>query len=584
MAKEIKVAPNFKGSKIQAVLHGKLPDTPLETIDQYLKELKSHQEEWAQDYTISNRIKLLEETLKNIDKYKEEWVKGDLLARHIPKGHPEELESNLWPGQAGLYTRQVIEILQEIEKTGGSKPFAKARQDGGRVIVESFPRTIKDKLAFAGWRGEIHLESGTKLENLVSYQAKYYKDKTYQGGVSLLLMAGNVASLAISDLYQKLINEKRVVIIKVHPVLEYMGSILTKILEPFIKSGFVRIVMGGALEGSHLTSHPLVDDIHMTGSDKTFEAIVYGGGAVGAKNKAKDHRLNGKPVSAELGNITPVIVVPGDWEEKDYDYQADNIFFMLSAVNGYACIAARVLILPKFWPGSEKLLKKLQTRMEEAPQPVNYYPGTDPTVADAIACYPHMTKFGDLDKEHQPWMFVKDLDAHKDEVAFNREFWTSFLGQTYMDGTDTKDYLMNAVRFANEKLWGTLAATIIIDPKIEKELTNTGVLQKAIDQLHYGTVVINTYPGLAFSLGTCPWGGYPGATYDNIQSGNGFVLNPFMLDKVEKSVIYTPFQSSPRPIWFSKKPNVKAAKAITNFAISNSYGDLGRVILSVLRP
>lgn len=585
MVKDIKVTPVVHGSQIAVVQKGKLPDTPIATIDQYLKDLKAHQQSWAQDYPISKRIALLEETLKNIETHKDEWTKLDLIARHIPAEHWDEGASSLaGPGTAARITRVFIETMQAIEKHGGHKPFLKARQDGNRAIVESYPRSTKEKLMFAGFRGEIHLAAGTKADDIASLQAKVYKDKSHKGGVSLVLGAGNVSNLTINDLFHKLFVEKEVVIVKANPVLEYLGPLLEKILEPFIREGFVRIVSGGAKEGIHLANHPLVDNIHITGSDKSFDTIVYGPGEEGAKNKASDHRVNPRPVTGELGNVTPVIVVPGDWKDSDFDYQADNIFSMLAPFNGYTCCAARVLILPKFWDGSAKLIKKIEEKMEQARPAVNYYPGTNQTVEDACAFYPQLEKFGKLDHENQPWMLVKDLDASKDEMAFGREFWASFMSQTFIDGDNKEDYLKNAVKFANEKLWGTLAAVIVIDPKTEKELTSNKALQQAIDDLHYGTVTVNFYAGFSTVMATNPWGGYPGATYQDIQSGNGFVSNPFMLEKIEKSVVYGPFIISPRPTWFvSDRPNLKATDALTNFLISNKYMDFGRVLMAVLR-
>jgi hypothetical protein len=585
MAKEIKIDSQFHGSKISVVLKGDLPNTPLEIIDEYLKELKANQKRWAQDYPIRKRIELLVETLKNIETYKDEWVKQDLIARHIPPEHWDEGNSAIaGPGISGRITRVFIGILDEIENHGGNESFAKARQDGDRVIVEAFPRNIKEKLLLPNVRGEIHLAHGTKVEDITLLQAATYKDRFHVGGVSLVLGAGNISTLTINDTFQKLFVEKEVVIIKANPVLEYLGPLLNKVLEPFIREGFVRIINGGAKEGIYVANHPLVDNIHITGSDKSFEAIVYGRGEEGQKNKELDHRLNPRPVSAELGNVTPVIVVPGDWKESDFDYQADNIFSMLAPFNGYACTAMRVLILPKFWNGSQKLLEKLEEKMSKAKPATNYYPGTNETVSEAMACYPNADIFGKLDHENQPWIMAKDLDAKTDEMAFDREFWAAFTTQTYIEGVTREEYLANAVKFANEKLWGTLSAAIVIDAKTEKEMTENGSLTKAIDDLHYGTVALNIYPGFNIMMATTPWGGYPGATYNNIQSGNGFVSNALMLDKIEKSVIFAPFIIKPKPIWFiSDKPNIKAATALMNFAISNKIIDFGRVLMSVIR-
>jgi hypothetical protein len=584
MAKIIESVPILHGAQTKTVQAGRLPDTPLETINSYLKELKDHQLEWAQSYPIAKRIELLEKTLTNIDKYKEEWGKADLLARQIPEGHFSEPDSFIaGPAVAARIIRVFNDTLRKIEKNGGYKPFAKARQDGNRVIVDCFPLHAKEKLLLPGFRGEIHLAEGTKTEDIPSLQAKFYKDKTYEGGVSLVLAAGNISSLTISDLFHKLMVEKKVVIVKAHPVLEYMGPLLEKVMEPFITAGFVRVVNGGAREGQHLVTHPLIDDIHLTGSDKTFEAIVYGRGPEGDENKKNDHRINPKPVTGELGNITPVIVVPGEWKDRDFDYQADNIFSMLAFYNGYTCTTPRVLILPKSWDGSKILMEKIEDCMRKAKPAVNYYPGTEQTIGDARACYPELDQFGTLSSDTQPWMLAKDLDASKDENAFDREFWSAFLSQTYLSGDSPEEYLLNAVKFANEKLWGTLSAAIIIDPKTEKTLKANGTLNKAIHQLHYGTVALNVYPGLSQAFGSSPWGGYPGATYTDIQSGNGFVMNGLMLDKIEKSVVSAPFRISPKPIWFiEEKPNLKAVKALTDFAISNKLTDFGRLLVSVI--
>lgn len=574
--------PFYRGSRTVVLESGRLPDTPLETIDFYLKDLKEKQFEWAQTYPISKRIDLLEQTLKNIEMFNDEWYQSDLQARHIPEDHREMFASYTGGPIGARMIQALIEVLKQIDDNGGDNSFRKVRQDGNRVIVDAFPRNFRDGLLFPNMTAKIHLAPGTKVDDIATLQAKVYKDKSYTGGVSLVLGAGNASSLSLTDILHKLFVEKRVVIFKVHPILEYLGPLFEKILEPFIRAGFIRIVMGGAAEGQHIVTHPLVDDIHMTGSDKTFEAIVYGRGEEGKKNKEMNRPINTKQVTAELGNVSPVIVVPGDWKDSDFDFQADNILMMLATLNGYSCCASRVLILPKSWFGSEKLIQKLEEKMSRARAAVNYYPGTNDTVSDAITCYADCAKFGELDKNKQPWLLAKNLDPNKEEPAFNREFWSTFMAQTYIDGVDREDYLMNAVKFANEKLWGTLSASIIIDPKTEKEMISSKVLQKAIDELHYGTVAVNIYPGFGL-LTLTPWGGYPGSPSNNIQSGNCYVNNVFMLENIEKSVIHAPFHITPKPfIFVSNKPNHRAERAMGNFMIRNSMMNFARLLIAVM--
>ena len=79
------------------------------------------------------------------------------------------------------------------------------------------------------------------------------------------------------------------------------------------------------------TDHALVDNIHITGSDRTHDAIIWGATAdEQAKNKAnKTPRLN-KPISSELGCVTPVMVIPGAWSEAELEYQARHVAGMVA--------------------------------------------------------------------------------------------------------------------------------------------------------------------------------------------------------------------------------------------------------------
>jgi len=54
-----------------------------------------------------------------------------------------------------------------------------------------------------------------------------------------------------------------------------------------------------------------------------------------------------------------------------------------------------------------------------------------------------------------------------------------------------------------------------------------------------------------------PWGAHPGNTLRDIQSGVGYVHNPYMLDNVQKSVYRAPFQLlfNTKLPWFSGSKN-----------------------------
>ncbi len=67
-----------------------------------------------------------------------------------------------------------------------------------------------------------------------------------------------------------------------------------------------------------------------------------------------------KPVAAELGCVTPCLVVPGGWTQRDLEYHADNIVSAKSHNAGHNCLAAEVIITAKDWPQREAFLDALR--------------------------------------------------------------------------------------------------------------------------------------------------------------------------------------------------------------------------------
>ena len=104
-------------------------------------------------------------------------------------------------------------------------------------------------------------------------------------------------SIPIVDALDRLFVARHPVILKMNPVNDYLGPIFAKICAELIDRGVLRIVYGGAEVGTHLVRHDGVADVHVTGSDKTFEAIVFGGGEDGARRKAALDPLVTKPVT-----------------------------------------------------------------------------------------------------------------------------------------------------------------------------------------------------------------------------------------------------------------------------------------------
>jgi len=145
---------------------------------------------------------------------------------------------------------------------------------------------------------------------------------------------------------------------------------------------------------------------------------------------------------------------------------------------------------------------------------------------------------------------IVHADAASEHPAFSTEAFGSVLTVTRLPGADAATFLSNAVAFANDRLYGTLGANIILDPKTETALG--GKFEDAIAQLRYGSIGINAWTGVAFLLSESTWGAYPGHTLQDIQSGIGIVHNTFLFDRANKTVLRAPFYPFPRSFAHAK--------------------------------
>jgi hypothetical protein len=378
-----------------------------------------------------------------------------------------------------------------------------------------------------------------------------YKEELPRGKVALVLSAGNVSSIGPMDALYKLFVDNEVVVFKAHRVNDYLGPLFERGLRPLIEAGFLRVVYGGVEEGAYLCDHPLVDTIHVTGSDKTYEAIVFGVGPEGARRKAEGRPRLAKQVTAELGNVSPVIVVPGAWSTGDLEYHAENVATMLTNNGGFNCNAARVLVLHEAWPQRPAFLDALRAVLRQVPPRRAYYPGAAYRFASFLAAHPYAVRIGVAAPGELPWAVATlDAEAH-DELAFRTESFCGFFGAVPLPAQDATHFVHEAVRFCNERLWGSLNVTLIVHPRSAGQRGLGAAVEQAIADLRYGTISINHWAATGYGLVVTPWGAYPGHPPEDIHSGVGVVHNTLMFSRVEKGVVRAPFRVWPKPPWFA---------------------------------
>lgn len=441
--------------------------------------------------------------------------------------------------------RATRNALTEIARTGTTRVGAIGRTVDERTAVRIFPLARSDMVFFPRVTAELHLRPGLGPEDLGRTRAGYYRASARPSAVVLVLGAGNVNAIGPLDCVTKLFNEGKVCLLKMHPVNAYLGPFIEDAFAAAIRAGFLAVTYGGPDVGGYLAEHPGIDEVHITGSARTHDAIVWG--ADRERRVHEDDPALKKPITSELGNISPVIVVPGPYSTSDLAYQADALAGALVNNAGSNCNAAAMLITSSRWTQRDAFLQALAAVLARVPARRGHYPGAAERWR-AHTADRNVLKFGTASDSVLPWALVTGLNAADEaELSFREEAFCSVLSETPLDVDDPSAFLDAAVEFANERLWGTLVATIIVHPRTLAEPRARDALERAIVRLRYGTVGLNIWGAYGFALATTPWGGHPGATLSRVESGIGFVHNSQMVEGIEKCVLRSPFRVRPKP-------------------------------------
>ncbi len=554
-------------------------------LDAAVAGLKCRKADWAK-IPLPERIALLDELIHGFLGIADRWSAACQRAEGLDPSHPSAGEEALVGPYFVLRNLRLLKkSLADILAHGSPRiPGPVKTLPGGQLSARVFPQDLWDRIFYTGVTAEVWMEPGVTAAGLPETQALAYRKKD-GGGVCLVLGAGNVSSIGPMDALYKLFVENQVVVYKVHPVNIYLGPLLEEGFRALIDRGFLRQVYGGAAEGAYLCRHPDVDSIHITGSDKTYEAIVFGPGAEGEARKRENRPLVAKPISAELGNVSPVIIVPGPWSERDLAYQAENLVTMLVNNAGFNCNATRVIVTQAGWSQRDAFLRKIKLLLAQVPTRKAYYPGAADRYDAFLHQHPEAEVFGAAEGDRLGWALIPGLDAtRRDEICYTTEAFVGLFAETPIAAPSVPAFLERAVAFANESLWGTLNATLLVHPKSLADPEVALAFEKAVADLRYGTVAVNHWAAIGYGLVVTPWGAFPGHDRTDIQSGTGIVHNTLMFSRVEKSVVRAPFRVFPKPVWFATHRTAhKLTPKLSRFEAAPSLAKLPGIFRLALR-
>lgn len=564
-----------------------------ERADRIVQRAREGERAWGR-VGLAERRALLERFATLVEARAGEWVE---IAARIKRLDPDSsLVGEEWtsgPWATLHYVQHLIPTVRRMEGGHGATAGFDVRSvPGDRVAVEVLPHTVWDRLVQSGFSAEVWSRPGVTEAQLRERAGLGLRHPKQTQGTCLVLGAGNIFSIAPLDALYVLYADNRSVALKLNPITDELLPVFEAIFAPFIELGAVQIFTSDVELGALLTQHEGIDAVHMTGSEATHDAIVWGTGESGASNKASGTPRLTKPISSELGGVSPVIVVPGEWSTQDLEFQAQHVATQRLHNAGANCIAAQMVVLSSDWPQREEFLTALRSAMAAAPRRPAWYPGAqdrvaaardrDPQRYDAVGGTPERT-------------LLTDLDLTDDsEKAFEQEYFAPVLGVTEVPGTGA-DFLVTAIDAANDRLRGTLGANILIHPRTEKQI-GAEAMDEMLATLRYGTIAVNCWTGVGYLAPYATWGAYPGHALDDIQSGRGVVHNALLLDETERTVIRGPFRPYPRsvlagemsltpkPPWFvNNRTAATTGRRLVHFAADPGWSRLPGVFASALR-
>ncbi|MEO1287027.1 MAG: aldehyde dehydrogenase family protein [Chloroflexota bacterium] len=437
-----------------------------------------------------------------------------------------------------------------------------------------YPRGLLNKLLFLNDKGEIWFKPNVTEEQIRAGVARPYQEKQ-QGKTTLVLGAGNIGTLIPGDFLYKLFIERQVVVVKMNPVNEYLGPLLEEGYAPLIDAGYLRIVYGGVDVAQYLIRHELVDELHITGSDSTYEAIVFGTGEAGQLRKQQGERIVTKRFTSELGNVTPVIIYPDGWSQADIERVADAIVAQHAGNAGHYCLTARLVVMQENWEHRDAFIDAMDKAYRRLPDRKSYYPRVEERHDEFLAHYPDARQYGN---GNLPWTFAVDVDSTDvDAPAFKLETFCGVLSEVGLSGQSPEAFLRHAVEFVNDHVWGTLTASLIVPTDYETH----DVVEQAIADLRYGSVILNGFGANGYGAVPLTWGGHSGSTPQDIQSGIGVVNNVLMFDEdhIQKSVLRLPFKSLKSQIDFEKEQGlVNLLAPLSHTIMQPTPKHIGRVM------
>lgn len=508
----------------------------------------------------ATRSRLALATARSVSATAPAWAAAAVAVKQA-RGHAHEAAAHAEELATGpLATLRLLlataRSLADIAATGRPRlttPLRIAHRSSGSdvtslVEVDLLPaRGMLDGVIFRGHKATVRCTNPGSVDAFWETWQEECAMRPQSGGVAVVLGAGNVTGLAVADAVCQIFEYGRAVVVKLHPAHEPLASILREAVAPLVDAGLVAFVVGGADTAREAVAADVVTHVHLTGGAAAFAAVA---------------ASTTKPITCELGNVTPWFIVPGRYTPAQLRFQADAIAASIANNTSFNCIATKLVVTSRGWDQRDEFIGLIRRRLAGLPPRPGWYPG-------AAALWEEISGRVAPDDGTLPWVFRDGLRADADEAWIMREWFAPVAGELPLEAADVEDYCARAAALARS-LPGSLAASVTVPEYLStRDAARADLL---LEHLPFGVVARNCWSALAYSMASIPWGGYPGGTRSDPKSGIGFVHDPLLLPLVHNSIIRGPLALRPTPPWFPWH----ARGAVLAQGLIDMYGAIAR--------
>ncbi len=521
------------------------------SLDPTLARLAAGSASWV-NQNAGMRAALALETAEAVAAHADRWVEASLAikaadsadsAQHRLAIEAEETATGpLSTLRLLLATARAWQEIAEHGRPAGSQaprvehPAAGSAGPASFIGVEVLPvPKLHDQAIFQGHRATVRCVNPGGIAAFEATWREEVAERPMAGGLAAVLAAGNVTGLGPADAICQIFEHGRAVVLKPHPLHAPLEPVYRDAFAPLFAAGLLAIVPGGAETARALTAAAAVTHVHLTGGQAAFDALVWGGQPAAAGGQP--HLT--KPITCELGNVTPWIVVPGRYSSGQLRYQADLAAASIANNTSFNCIATKCLVTCRDWPQRDEFLGHVTRRLGSLAPRQAWFPGAAAAWAEATGR--SVPGDGTL-----PWHLARDVDPTADRRLLEREWFCPAAAEVALPAADIEAFCSHATDFVRG-LPGSLAASVTMPETLGQRDRQRAEL--LVEHLRYGVVAINTWSALAYALGSVPWGGYPGSTLADPGSGIGRVHDPLMLPLVHNSILRAPLAGSLTPAW-----------------------------------